>query len=82
MLMQPHTIEDYIHRIGRTGRAGAKGVSISFMTDKHARLARDLVGILREAQQNVPPQLMQMGGGGGGGSFNRYSAGGGGGRRY
>ena len=28
----PGTIEDYVHRIGRTGRAGAKGESVSFMT--------------------------------------------------
>lgn len=29
-----NTIEDYIHRIGRTGRAGAKGLSITFFTGK------------------------------------------------
>ena len=29
----PLNIEDYVHRIGRTGRAGKKGVSYSFMTN-------------------------------------------------
>ena len=28
----PNNIEDYIHRIGRTGRAGASGVAVSFFT--------------------------------------------------
>lgn len=28
----PNHIEDYIHRIGRTGRAGHKGVAITFIT--------------------------------------------------
>jgi len=30
----PNHIEDYIHRIGRTGRAGKKGTAITFITDK------------------------------------------------
>ena len=77
---RPNNIEDYIHRIGRTGRAGAKGVSISFFTDKASKMARELVTILREANQDVPPALEGMVGYGGGGGHSRY--GGGGGRRY
>ena len=42
----PNTIEDYVHRIGRTGRAGAKGQSYSFITHKEAGLTRDLIKIL------------------------------------
>ena len=71
----PGTAEDYVHRIGRTGRAGEKGVSVSFFTDKHARLAGDIVKLLQEAGQPVPPQLMQMSsfrGGGGGGGGGRW----------
>ena len=56
----PGTAEDYVHRIGRTGRAGAKGVAISFFTDKHARLASEIVTLLREANQEIPPQLLAM----------------------
>lgn len=47
----PNNIEDYIHRIGRTGRAGAKGTAVSFFTDKAAKMAKDLVEILFEAKQ-------------------------------
>ena len=53
-------VEDYIHRIGRTGRAGTKGTSITFFTTENAKSSRDLVKILREANQNVPPELEEM----------------------
>ena len=63
----PTNIEDYVHRIGRTGRAGAKGTAISFFTDKSSRMAGELKKLLIEAHQDVPPALdamCQRGGGG------------------
>merc|ERR1719440_2475145 len=39
----PNQIEDYIHRVGRTGRAGAIGSSYSFFTSDKFRLAKDLI---------------------------------------
>jgi ATP-dependent RNA helicase DDX5/DBP2 len=82
LLCRPNNIEDYIHRIGRTGRAGAHGLSVSFFTNKAARMAKDLIEILEMAKQEVPSPLLAMsrdayGGGGGGGG-----RGGHGGRRY
>ena len=71
----PNTTEDYVHRIGRTGRAGAKGTSISFFTEKYARYAKDLVKLLVDAKQAVPPQLEAMArtqGKKGGPMVNRY----------
>lgn len=41
----PLTVEDYVHRIGRTGRAGATGVSHTFFTDFDKGLAGALVGV-------------------------------------
>ncbi len=38
----PHNPEDYTHRIGRTGRAGAKGVALSFATYKDRSLMKDI----------------------------------------
>ncbi|EED88448.1 atp-dependent RNA helicase [Thalassiosira pseudonana CCMP1335] len=79
----PNDTETYIHRIGRTGRAGKKGFAVSFfVTEKNGRMARDIIEILNRTQQNVPPELLnavQTGGGryGGGGGRGR-----GGGRRY
>jgi len=61
----PNTIEDYVHRIGRTGRAGAVGESVSFFTDKNSRMAKELVEILHEAGQQIPPALMSVAGSGG-----------------
>lgn len=40
-------MEDYIHRIGRTGRAGATGISLSFLTyEEDARIAGGLIDFL------------------------------------
>ena len=56
----PNNTEDYVHRIGRTARAENTGTAYSFFTNGNAKQARDLVNILKEAKQNVPPRLYQM----------------------
>merc|ERR1712113_733406 len=57
----PNDMESYVHRIGRTGRAGKKGFAVSFfVSDKNGRLARELVEILNRTSQNVPPELQSM----------------------
>merc|ERR1719313_758154 len=53
----PKTIEDYTHRIGRTGRAGNKGLARSFLTPEDADIFYDLVEFLKSSQQLVPPEL-------------------------
>ncbi|VAI15050.1 unnamed protein product [Triticum turgidum subsp. durum] len=57
----PLTTEDYVHRIGRTGRAGKKGVAHTFFTQADKGLAGELVNVLREADQVVPPALTKFG---------------------
>merc|ERR1739843_78040 len=49
----PPKTEDYIHRIGRTGRAGAKGVAVTFMTSADMRHAGPLVQLMKDAGQPV-----------------------------
>mgnify|MGYP003961814653 CR=1 FL=1 len=56
----PLNIESYVHRIGRTGRAGNKGRALSFYTSENAKLSRKLVAILQDARQKVPDELMQL----------------------
>jgi superfamily II DNA/RNA helicase len=38
----PFNAEDYVHRIGRTGRAGASGLAVSFVSGKDTRLMADI----------------------------------------
>ncbi|KAL8281471.1 hypothetical protein RQP46_006155 [Phenoliferia psychrophenolica] len=64
----PNQIEDYIHRIGRTGRAGNKGTSYAFVTPHNGRIAGALVKILRDAGQVVPSGLEELDAYGGGSS--------------
>ncbi|KAL0431648.1 UNVERIFIED_CONTAM: ATP-dependent RNA helicase-like protein DB10 [Sesamum radiatum] len=62
----PTGIEDYVHRIGRTGRAGATGVAYTFFCDQDGRHASDLVKLLEGANQNVPVEVRDMASRGGG----------------
>ncbi|GAU42454.1 hypothetical protein TSUD_235230 [Trifolium subterraneum] len=57
----PLTLEDYVHRIGRTGRAGKKGVAHTFFTQANKGLSGELVNVLREAGQVVPDDLLKFG---------------------
>lgn len=54
----PNDIEEYVHRIGRTGRVGNLGLATSFFNDKNRNMALDLVELLTEANQNIPDWLM------------------------
>jgi len=57
----PQDIEEYVHRIGRTGRIGNKGKATSFFQPgKDERLARSLVKVLSQAYQEVPEWLEQV----------------------
>ncbi len=67
-------VEDYVHRIGRTGRAGAKGIAHTFFTQGDRKCATKLVEVLTKAEQEVPAELQAMarprfGGGGRGRGF-------------
>lgn len=57
----PLTTEDYVHRIGRTGRAGKKGVAHTFFMKENKALSGELINVLREAGQNVPANLLNFG---------------------
>lgn len=47
----PNSSEDYIHRIGRTGRSDSTGTSYAFFTPSNFKQAKDLVSVLEEANQ-------------------------------
>eukprot|EP00899_Mesostigma_viride_P023956 jgi/Mesvir1/4745/Mv05535-RA.1 len=57
----PLTTEDYVHRIGRTGRAGATGIAYTMFTTNDKARSGELVNVLREAKQEVPASLLKFG---------------------
>ena len=70
----PTDIDDYVHRIGRTGRAGNTGKSTAFFNRGNRGIVRDMIELLKEAHQEVPSFLENVaregagfGGGGRGG---------------
>lgn len=84
----PSDVEEYVHRIGRTGRMGNLGVATSFFNEKNRNICSDLLELLIETKQDVPSFLEDMmssershGGGkrrGGSGGGGRFGGGGGG----
>lgn len=57
----PSDIEEYVHRIGRTGRVGNLGLATSFFNDKNRNIAADLYELIVEAKQEVPDFLAAHG---------------------
>ncbi|KAJ8004673.1 hypothetical protein DPEC_G00138760 [Dallia pectoralis] len=84
----PSDIEEYVHRIGRTGRVGNLGLATSFFNDKNSNITKDLLDILVEAKQEVPSWLESLGyenphkGNMGRGRSKRFTSGGFGARDY
>lgn len=56
----PRNIEDYVHRVGRTGRAGHLGTAITYMAREDWKHAKDLIEILSKGEQEVPHSLVEM----------------------
>ncbi|ORZ19514.1 P-loop containing nucleoside triphosphate hydrolase protein, partial [Absidia repens] len=50
----PSYIDDYVHRIGRTGRAGNTGLATAFFNRNNKNIVNDFISILKEANQEVP----------------------------
>jgi ATP-dependent RNA helicase DBP3 len=57
----PLTVEDYVHRIGRTGRAGQDGLAITLFTEHDKAQSGALINVLKAAKQPVPDELMKFG---------------------
>ena len=58
----PLTAEDYVHRIGRTGRAGKEGLAITLFTEHDKANSGALINVLKAAGQAVPEELLKFGG--------------------
>ncbi|BBN09337.1 ATP-dependent RNA helicase DDX41 [Marchantia polymorpha subsp. ruderalis] len=57
----PAEIENYVHRIGRTGRCGKTGIATSFINKNQSEtILLDLKHLLKEAKQRIPPVLATL----------------------
>lgn len=56
----PSDIDDYVHRIGRTGRAGNTGLATAFFTRSNRLLAPSMVKLLTDAKQAIPSWLQEI----------------------
>lgn len=56
----PGNTEDYVHRIGRTGRAGQKGYAVTMITDKDAHALRGIIEVMKRTNQEVTPEVEAM----------------------
>ncbi|XP_062909361.1 probable ATP-dependent RNA helicase DDX46 isoform X2 [Mobula hypostoma] len=56
----PNHYEDYVHRVGRTGRAGNKGYAYTFITEEQARYAGDIIKALELSGNCVPSELEKL----------------------
>eukprot|EP00245_Coleochaete_scutata_P016123 TRINITY_DN7419_c0_g5_i1.p1 TRINITY_DN7419_c0_g5~~TRINITY_DN7419_c0_g5_i1.p1 ORF type:complete len:280 (-),score=69.66 TRINITY_DN7419_c0_g5_i1:249-1001(-) len=57
----PAEIENYVHRIGRTGRCGKTGIATTFFNRNQSdTILLDLKHLLKEAKQRIPPTLASI----------------------
>ncbi|XP_013414889.1 probable ATP-dependent RNA helicase DDX46 isoform X1 [Lingula anatina] len=56
----PNHYEDYVHRCGRTGRAGNKGFAYTFITPEQERYANDIIKALEQSGAVVPADLQKL----------------------
>merc|ERR1719295_768985 len=56
----PPTIQDYTHRIGRTGRIGSSGTAVSYFNHSSRKMAGALTDFLKANNQKVPQWLAEM----------------------
>ena len=56
----PSDVEEYVHRIGRTGRVGNLGLATSFFNEKNRNMAADLVELITETNQDLPEWLANL----------------------
>jgi ATP-dependent RNA helicase DDX46/PRP5 len=53
-------MEDYVHRVGRTGRGGYRGTAYTFITPEEEQYAENIVRVLELSNQPVPDDLRMM----------------------
>jgi len=56
----PHKVENYLHRIGRSGRFGRKGMAINFVTNRDVQTMRDIERHYETQIEELPADVADM----------------------
>ena len=56
----PNHMEDYVHRCGRTGRAGNKGTAVTFITEDQDRFSVDIVKAMKQSGAQVADEVQKL----------------------
>lgn len=56
----PRFLEDYVHRAGRTGRAGNTGLAVTFITEGEQQYSVDIAKALKQSGQDIPAELQKL----------------------
>jgi len=56
----PQTTEDYIHRIGRTGRGNRKGASLTFYTEVDVPMLKSIANVMKNSGSEVPAWVLDL----------------------
>lgn len=56
----PKNLENYLHRIGRSGRFGRKGLAINFVTEEDVQLLREIERFYETSIEEMPSNLTEL----------------------
>ncbi len=56
----PQTAVDYVHRVGRTGRADRVGEAVTLFTDRDRPLLRTIATVMRDSGCDVPEWMLDL----------------------
>mmetsp|Transcript_22581 Transcript_22581/g.52595 ORF Transcript_22581/g.52595 Transcript_22581/m.52595 type:complete len:678 (+) Transcript_22581:180-2213(+) len=56
----PSNTEDYVHRIGRTGRAGQKGHAVALISERDTHALKGIIQVMKRTQQPVSPEIEDL----------------------
>merc|ERR1719229_465366 len=56
----PSNTEDYVHRIGRTGRAGQKGHAVALVSERDTHALRGIIQVMKRTNQQITPEFEDL----------------------
>jgi superfamily II DNA/RNA helicase len=68
----PKNIDDYVHRLGRTGRCGKSGISITFLNNNDTNICRQLIPLLNKNKLRFPEFIYDIKNGYSSNNSNNY----------